>query len=257
MGADSTSQQRVVGNTEITQLADKRAWSPSDGVTTFRRFAGTADAIRAKFNEIAAATSPGIDELSEEIDGASGTLIGRIIEDSGSISGGNTEELNAVWELYASPIMKPIEAHTDFDGVTATRKRAIEKAARDGETIASTSTAAEKKLYAYYSDQVLEFMLTELELRKSIILSSRSAIVASYADMNRVVTLTSIAPPTTLIGVLTSLPKMAGTSGSWEWLKLCPQTRQIAKQKYQLTYAWRGAERWAEIYGGTWSPTYA
>jgi hypothetical protein len=257
MGVNNPTYSQIIGNADAIELSPKRKWNPVDGVQTFRRFSGTSDAIIAKFNELSATTGSGVDELDEDISGKSGTLLARIIEDSGGSIGGNTEELNAVWEVRASPLNKPIEAHSDFDSVTVLRKRAIEKAARDATALTDPAPSdAEKKLYAYYSNQVLDFVLTELEITKSTILSSRSAIVASYASMNRVVTLASIAPPTTLLGVLTSLPKMDGSSGAWEWLKLCPQLRQVARAKFQLSYSWRGAERWAEIYGGSWTPTY-
>jgi hypothetical protein len=236
----------------VTQLPDKRTWNATDGVVSLKRFAGTADAIRAKFAELASSAS--VDDVDETIDGEAGELLARVIEDSGSDSGGNTEALNAVWELYASPVYKPIEAHTAFDSITPERKRAIEKAAKDASTITLTGTA-EKYLYGCYGYQILDFLLTELELRKSIILSTRSEITASYTNMNRVVTLASIDPPSALLGTLTSLPKMGGTSGAWEWLKLCPQLRQVAKRKFQLSYSWRGAERWLTLYGGTWNPS--
>lgn len=248
----------VVGSTDAIELAPKRKWNLTDGVQTMKQFAGTSDAIAAKFNELSATVNSGVDDLDEEINGKSGRLFARVIEDSGSSSGGNTEALNAVWEVYGMPLLKPIESHTDFDAVTAKRKRYVEKSARDAEALDAGATDAEKLLYAYYSEQILDFRMFNLELRKTTTLSSRSAITASYANINEVVTLASIAPPTALIGVLTSLPKMDGTSGAWQWLKDCPQTRQVAKRKFQLSYSWTGAERWANIYpGGTYAPTYA
>ncbi len=256
MGAENPKYSVVVGSPKIIQLPDKRTWNLTDGVQTLKRFVGTSDAIAAKFNELSATADSGVDDLDEDISGKSGRLMARVIEDSGGEDGGNTEELNAVWELYSHELLKPIESHTDFDTVTVLRKRAIEKATRDGNPISEASTDAEKQLYAYYSVQVLDFLMTELELRKSIIVSNRTTITASYANINEVVTLPSV--PLALIGVLTSLPKMDGTTGAWQWLKLCPQIRQVSRIKYQLSYSWRGAERWAGIYpNGTWDPEYA
>ena len=258
MGVANPTYHTIKGSSDIIRLTNKRSWNPTDGIQTFKRWQGTADVITAKFNELSAADAPGVDNLEEDIDGKGGRLVGRVIEDSGGSAGGNTEALNAVWEVYASPLYKPIESHTDFDAVTTKRKRYVEKAARDAEALDAAGTDAEKKLYAYYSDQILDFRMTQLELRKSTILSSRSAITASYANLNEVVTLASIAPPSTLIGALTSLPLMSGALGEWQWLKIEPQTRQVAKRKFQLSYAWLGAERWADIYpNGTYVPTYA
>lgn len=256
MGVNNPTHYTIVGNTEIVQLPDKRTWNATDGVQTFKRFFGTADAITAKFNELSATANSGVDDLDEDINGKAGRLLARVLEDSGGADGGNTEELNAVWEVYAQPLLKPIEAHTDFDAVTAKRKRYVEKAARDAEALDAAATDAEKTLYAYYSNQILEFKMFNLELRKTTTLSSRTAITASYANINEVVALPSV--PFALIGVLTSLPKMDGTTGAWQWLKEAPQIRQVAKRKFQLSYFWSGAERWASIYpGGSWTPTYS
>ena len=262
MGADNPTYHRIVGNTDIAEIS-RRSWNQTDGVSSQRRYRGTADKIQEKFNELST-SGTGVDELDEDIEGKAGHLVARILEDSGSSGGGNTEELNAVWELYASELNKPVEAHTDFDSVTTIHKRAIEKAAREGEGIpaidpsgaAWTPSTAEKQLYAWYAVQVLDFVLTELELHKTTILTTKSAIVASYTGMNTVTGLPSDVPGA-LLGVLTSLPKMDGSSGAWQWLKLCPQLRQVSKRKFQLSYRWRGAERWASLYdNGSWTPTY-
>lgn len=264
MGVNNPTHFSIVGSQEIVQLPDKRIWNATDGVQTLKRFAGTADAIIAKFNELSATADSGVDNLDEDISGKSGYLLARVLDDSGGAAGGNTEELNAVWEVYAQPLLKPIESHTDFDAVTAKHKRAIEKAARDADPIPATDpdgaawspSDAEQKLYAYYANQVLDFKMFNLELRKSTILSSRTTITASYANVNEVVSLPSV--PLALIGALTSLPKMDGTTGAWQWLKEAPQIRQVEKRKFQLSYSWTGAERWAEIYpGGSWTPTYS
>lgn len=263
MGISNPEYSKIIGNADIVELSPKRTWNATDGVQTYRRFAGTANAVIAKFNELSAAVNSGVDDLDEDINGKAGMLLARVLEDSGGASGGNTEELNAVWEVYAQPLLKPIESHTDFDSIKAKHKRAIEKAARDAEPIPATDpdgeawtpTDAEKMLYAYYANQVLDFKMFNLELRKSTILSSRTEITASYAHINEVVDLPSI--PFALIGVLTNLPKMDGSTGAWQWLKEAPQIRQVAKRKFQLSYSWTGAERWAEIYpGGSWTPTY-
>lgn len=263
MGADNPTYFKIVGGAEIIQLPDKRTWNATDGVQTYKRFSGTADAVIAKFNELSSNINSGVDDLEEDINGKAGMLLARVIEDSGGASGGNTEELNSVWEVFAQPLLKPIESHTDFDAITAKHKRAIEKAARDAEPIPATDpdggawtpTDAEKKLYAYYANQVLDFKMFNLELHKSTILSSRTKITASYANINEVVALPEI--PFDLIGVLTNLPKMDGSTGAWQWLKEAPQIRQVGKRKFQLSYSWTGAERWADVYpGGSWTPTY-
>lgn len=257
MGANNPTNFSVVGSEEIVQLPDKRTWNPVDGVQTLKRFAGTSEAIAAKFNELSADANSGVDDMDESINGKAGQLIARVMDDSGGSGGGNTEELNAVWEVIAHDILKPIEAHSYFAGITAARKRYVEKCARDAESLDAAATDAEKILYAYYSAQMLDYFLSEFIIRKTTTVSARSTITASYVNTNRVVTLASIGVPSALIGSLSSLPKGDGTSGAWEWLKKAPQVRQISKRKFQISYEWHGAEKWSlRFYGGTWVPLY-
>ncbi|MDD4860787.1 MAG: hypothetical protein PHI33_01630 [Smithellaceae bacterium] len=255
MAITDTSIYRIVGNTEIHQLRDERTWNPAEGVQTWRRFVGPAEKIKEYFNELTAAgADSGGDEIRESYNGQAGQVHIRVIDDSGGEDGGNTEELNAVWELMSQDIQKPIESHPDFDSVIAAKKREIEKKARDAESFIG-GTDAETNLYAYYSNQVLDYIATQLILRKSITVSTKSAITLSYANLNTVVAIGAINPPSKLLGALTSLPKMDGTTGAWEWLKKGPQCRQLGRSKFALSYEWWGADRWAKIpYGGTWEP---
>jgi len=257
MGVANPTYHTIKGSSDIIRLTNKRSWNPTDGIQTFKRWQGTADVITAKFNELSAADAPGVDNLEEDIDGKGGRLVGRVIEDSGGSAGGNTEALNAVWEVIAQDVYKPIETHSYFDGITAERKRYVEKAARNADALDAAASDAEKILYTYYSAQMLDYILTQFIIRKSTVVSTRSAITASYTSTNRVVTLESIGVPSALLGSLTSLPKGDGTSGAWEWLKKAPQVLQISKRAFQIRYEWHGAERWSlRFYGGTWVPLY-
>lgn len=255
----------VKGSSEIIPLPETHTWDLADGTQTFKEFAGTKAAILQKFRELAAAgADSGVDALRDTYNGQSGRLSCRVIDDSGGADGGNTEAVNAIWELIANDILKPIETHSDFDSIAADRKREIENYVRSATDYPATlSGAAELSLAGYYAYQVLDFPLTELLLRKSIVVSSRSTITAAYAYMNRCVAINAdqlianIGPPSALLGVLTSLPLMSGADGAWQWLKKAPQVRQVGKRKFQIMYEWWGTERWAGIYGGSWFPTYA
>jgi len=258
MGANNPVYSVVKGSTDIIELTPKRTWNLTDGVQTVKRFVGTSEAVVAKFNELSAATGSGVDELEEDINGKSGKLLARVLEDSGGADGGNTEATNAIWEVISNDVLKPIETHSYFNAVTAARKRYVEKCARDATALDAAATDAEKILYTYYSVQMLDYMVSQFVIRKSIVVSSKSTITASYANTNRVVSLASIGVPSALIGSLSSLPKGDGSSGAWEWLKKAPQVRQISKRKFQISYEWHGAESWSlRFYGGTWVPLYA
>ena len=256
MTANNPTYYSVKGKDELIELPKKRRWDLQNGVQSFRRFTGTKTKIEAKFNELSSAgANAGVDNLDEDIEGQTGRLIARIFDDSGGAESANTEETNAIWELYGNEILKPIESHTDFDGINGDRKREIERAIREAEAITLVG-AAEAALAGYLSHQVLDYMIGQYVLRKTTTVSSRSTITLSHTYNYRVITLDSINPPTALLGALSSLQKEDGSMGAWQWLKKPPQIIQIAKTLFKLQYEFWGAERWAEIYGGTWAPVY-
>lgn len=264
MGANNPTYYQVLGESELIQLPDERAWDEQNGVQTRRRFVGTAEKVRAKFNELSAlGYSSGADGIDESFNGKKGELIIRVNDDSGGDSGGNTEELNAVWELFASDTPEPIQNHRDFDAITSARKSEIMKLIRKGDPLGTGATVAEKKLYAYLASGVKDFLHFTLTLRKTTTVSRRTTITASYAGINTIVAQTAeelnsvINPPTMIIGALTSLPKIGGDAGAWEWLKKGTQTRQIGRGKFQIVYEWQGYTRAADIYGGSWVPSAA
>lgn len=254
---------RIRGNGSLQEMRPEREWTLSDGLSTTRKLVGPAERVSEAFSGLVGAGSgSGADRLAETYQGQKGELIVRVAEEAVIYeeaeeggAGGNVESVNAVWELVAREIFLPIESHPDFDAIVAERKRVIEKAARDA-TAPETPTAAEKKLYAYYSHNVLDYVATDLMLMKTTTLSNRSEIVASYDNLNTVVGIGTINPPSTILGALGSLPKPGGEAGAWEWLMLGPQIRQVTGWKFTLSYRWHGAARWAEIYGGTWTPLY-
>jgi len=256
MAANIPVYYEILGTDEAKELKSRRVWSRVDGVSTERRFVGPSQRIQDLFNQLSNdPDNNGADEIGESYNGQSGELVIRIADDSGAATGGGvTTALNTVWELRTNMITKPIESRREFDTLTAKEKRTIEKEARDAETLSVSGTPA-TTLYAYYANQVLDYVASDLMLTKSVVVSKRSTITGVYTGLNRKTTITAINPPSVLLGTLTTLPKGDGTgSAAWEWLYLGPQVRQVTKTKYQISYTWHGAERWAAIYGGTWNP---
>ena len=234
----------IIGASDIVELSPRRVWTRADGVVSVRRFVGPKLPITERFNTLVAASDNGADELEETIEGSKGELLIRVNEDSGSTEGGNTEALNAVWELQNIEVLKPIETAAYFNSLSATQKNAIQKNVRDG-VACSVSGAAAAKLYAYLSNQFLDYYAYALSLRKSFTVSTRNAVQLSYTGINTVVTLPTV--PTALLGALPA---------GWEWLYKGPQCRQVTKTKFQLVSEWIGLTQWAKYpYGGTWDPT--
>ena len=108
------------------------------------------------------------------------------------------------------------------------------------------------------------YLFSAINLRKTVKVNTRSTIVASWEDVNFVVTLESINPPDAVIGSLNELERLAsGEMGdgerevaSWEWLKKAPTVRTAGKPKlFEVSYEWWGTDRWSRVlYGGSWDP---
>jgi len=261
---------KILGDATLRELPTTRLWSPDDGISSDHHFVGPADKVQEYFNEISVAGwAGGIDEMSEDFNGKSGKLLCRVFDDSGGTDGGNTEALNSVWELIAQQLLKPIESHPWFDAISAKDKRDILERARNSKprnlniaekVVAPPGGTDVVILYIHYAHSVMDYLSTDLILRKTTRLSGRSEVKASYTGINTVVAKTlpelesNIGPPAAIIDIAKNLPKLGTTDGSWEWLKLGPQVRQITKRKFQLVYTWHGASRWSILYGGSWVP---
>lgn len=234
----------IIGASDIVELAPRRFWTRADGVVSVRRFAGPKLPITERFNSLVATADNGADELEETIEGGKGELLIRVNDDSGGVEGGNTEALNAIWELQNIEVMKPIETATYFSSLTGTQKNTIQKNVREGAACSVIGSVA-AKLYAYLSHQYLDYAAYALSLRKTFIVSNRNAVTLNYAGINTVVTLPTV--PTALLGALPT---------GWEWLYKGPQCRQVTKTKFQLVSEWLGLDKWAKYpYGGTWDPS--
>ncbi len=244
MPVNVTDKSVVIGSSNIVELAPRRVWTRADGVVRTRRFVGPKWRITERFNELAATKKNGADEMEETIDGGKGELLVRVNEDSGGPDGGNTEALNAIWELQNIEVMKPIETATYFDALSSTQKNTIQKNVRDGLACSVEGDVA-AKLYAYLSNQYLDYAAYALSLRKTFIVSNRNEVTLNYTGINTVVRLPAV--PTALLGALPT---------GWEWLYKGPQCRQVTKTKFQLVSEWLGLDKWAKYpYGGTWDPS--
>lgn len=239
----STPVYTIKGATGLTQRPDERGWDVMRGVYTQRAYEGPAAVVRARFTELVAqGVESGADEIRESYDGQHGTLLLRLYDDASGTSEQNAAAITTTWEARTAPVLKPIETHSAFVDVTAARKATILKAAR--EALGFSGTTAENLLYRYLSSQVTEYYEYAISLRKTVAATRRTLLRAVFTNINTVVTLASIGVPS---GVLSELPT------GWEWLYQGASVTAAGRQ-YQIVSEWMGAEKWAAIYGGTWTP---
>ncbi len=257
----------VKGYEGITRLKDTREWSPSTGTMRVIKYVGDAESIKDYFDEIKEEGE--IDGLSiasvqENYNGGYGELIIRCAYNSSDDTNGYSEDIEIVWELTSEVLNKPIETHRIFDALSGKDKSDIYNAVRKNEPNPVGSDIA-KTLYAYYAHQINDYVAVMFRLTKNIIISSKSVAKCVYNRVGQVWKTDEVLGNTQnvkytnepLLGVLRLLPRWGTSNGEWEWLYLGPQLKQVAKNRYQLTQTWVGAERWADIYvGGTFSPKY-
>ena len=247
MGITSTDVSRVVGTDEVVELEPLLRFSKQTGMTTVRRFVGPRAKVRDKFNALTGADTIIGDNFSFQADGKAARLEIEIYDDAGGGGGGyvNLDD-NAVWELEAEEVLKPIEQHEDFNQLSGDDKRKIYKAVRANDPLpAGTGSDAQRdKLAAYYSHQINDYLEYALVLRRTLVCTTQNTVTQSYTGINTVVSLPANAP-TELLG---SLP------ATWEWLYRRPRVADVGRGRFRLTVEWMGVDKWAKIYGGTFDP---
>ena len=235
-----------VHGTPIEEQEAGRTWSRSGGLSSVRKIVGEKRLLVARFNELVALDDDkkDFDRITENYSGASGYLELTTEDFSGEADSGEASWSDAFWELQSVEILKPIETHKSFDELSAFEKTKILQAVRDAKENPFENKSTAVKLYAYLSNQVLDYAEHYLQLRQSIVVSSRTQVTGSYANINKVVPLPSGIPSY----LSSSVPS------GWEWMFKGTTCRTVGN-KFQLSKEWIGADKFADIYGGSWSPT--
>lgn len=243
----------VVGVDDMTEQPRQLRWNNEDGFRTERIFHGPADVIEAQFNDLVNNTTGSDEVVATLSNSGKSELRVVIVDDSGSTTGGNTEENNSIWEVLGNDVYKDLRQHPKYSTISTADLLEIENALADGVEYSGSGNADE-----YYKLRLRgteQYIVSEVAIRKTVRVGTRSGVKAAYSNMNRVIALGSINPPSILLGALNSLPLAGGGSGSWEWLKKVPQVRHISRRQFEISYDYWGAEKWSKVlYGGTLEP---
>ena len=284
------------GDPGYTELTPEPGWSRSSGFFTSRHFVGTRDAIQTLANTFASANS-GVDAITPSYDGLKGDLVVKIVDstDFQGLPGKEMPIWECTENALVKPIEAHMAFSTCDPGEMQFARECYEKALsinRLANMNAADIAALPKQFQSAYSTTSMtvvvgppfvisflnvsgsktcnlldyfkllwkgttDYFESGFNLKKTTTVSLRSALVALYVGVNRVVAggITTIAPPTALLGDLKRLPLISGSTGEWEVLKRCPQVRSQAKGRYEVVYEYWLAEKWSKIlYGGTAIP---
>lgn len=230
----------ILGTTAATEQGRRKVYTFFDGEREERVFMGPTDAVETLYNlyKTVAGYNPDYDVVEFDPGRGKGTLRISKVEDG-----------EAVYELYPNEILKPIALHKYF-AITATAVTADEMATINQNIPLATPAASTGltgkalTLYKYMLWGMEEYLETGYVLRETKNVSKRSTVAASYTGVNTVVT-----PPST-----SAVNSLIGTLPSGEWLKKAPVVRMIGKRRWQIVTEWWWAEKWAAIYGGSWTP---
>ncbi len=255
----------VRGLDQMTLVSTRKGWSKSGGETIIERWEGPLAKANVLYASLKLDTS--VTDLSLDPDKPKAVLeVTKPDPDQQT-----TEADNAKWQLRKIRIVKDLRTHPYFTQsmVLATDIARCDKCIENGTSYNFAGAGIENVMRRYYAMRqagVDSYTMWGRSLSKTVLVSSESAIVLSYATDNQVVTLASINPPSKLLGSLSKLPIVSYngadpvanrtlTLGGWEWL--CEGSECIGSgSKFELTTSWLGADKWSKVlYLGSWDPT--
>jgi hypothetical protein len=241
----------VLGTKEFTAQPLKRSYVRGEGWTETQEWKGPPDKAEAKESELVALDP-------SEIDSVRGTPIATITVTNKPDD--QDPETTAVWELIPSHLDKPLATHPAFaqSGVSAETIEEIEHAIMKG-TAKKTNWNTESGLPFANDYRDLRLMGVEsyrifaYTIRKSFVISDKSAYQVKFTDVGKVIPYTAIGLPT----VNWDQPGYVKWDGSTasivtidQWLVYAPRVR-YEKRKYSVEYEWLGAEKWySALYQG-------
>lgn len=255
----------VKGLNEMTLVRRGKRWSADNGEQYVEEWAGPSAQAETFYTNYV--NDPDLDDVDfPGPDRGRGVvrLVYKAIETGAA--GPQDEDNNAVWEVYGNTFVKDLRTAPYFNPSGSIYQYIIEAdaALERGEKYeyadVPTWSANIQRYLGLKLAGVEGYNFSGAVIRKSIKVSTRGTIVASWKDVNFVVDLaTDINPPAAVIGVLSELERpVAGQMGdgtresaSWEWLKQCPVIRTAGSPRlFEIQYEWWGADQWSKVLYG-------
>lgn len=237
----------IIGSQAAIQQGSRKTWDFNTGEREIRSWKGVNTAIANLYAlyKAVAGNMPELDSLDLDMGRGIGTLVASLTEDASQ----------AVYELFANDIYKPIEQHKYFaisgTPLTATQIVNVRRAISLGKTEAEVSAAPwsfatkQLELWQLYAKGTVECVVRQYVLRETYIVSKRSQLTASYTGVETVQD-----PPNAK-----AVNQILGNIPTQEWLKRTPVVRTLGKIRWSIMQEWWGADAWSAVmYGGTATP---
>lgn len=254
---------KLQGSTTLQLQTSVLSWTPDGGWVRTKTWHGQKADVenRAIVEALWSATATSVN--SSPISNNTHQLV--ITYADTDVPAENTPDDSSVWELASNEIQEELIAHPVFANtakVTLADHLAIQDALDANTEYTNAVRPKALELWNYLRQGVETYQSSQPVIKQTVSRHrSNGNFNVDYTNTNRVVTLSSIDPPATILGALGQLPfpNDAGgvNTGQFEWLKKMPRTT-ISQKGYLVTvhYEWWGAEKWPlTMYGGSYTPT--
>ena len=224
----------IIGSNGAIQQTVTTSWNYLNGEVNATVYKGVYDAVNQLYQNYKgfAGFAPQIDNLQLVYQRGTGTLTVTMLNDGAP-----------QYELIGNEISNPIWTNSYFASLTGQQVSDVRKDFEQG--LGGTFTGLQLDLWNLLALGTEDYLVSSYVLRETKQCSKKSALTASYDNVNKVDTPPSTASVNSLIG---GLP-------SGEWLKKTPQVRLIGAKRWSISTEWWWAEKWsAALYGGTGTP---
>lgn len=246
---------RVIGTDDAVRVSINRTYSRGSGETCVITYKGTKTPVEDVYNQYIADidndTNP-ICNATYHYEGGEATVV--VTYPSNETSKWVTDLVDGAlavsWEVTPRDITTDIRAHSDFNA--AALQTLLDEIKNQFETGQDTSAVAGQPQEDYLTllrYGVTEYIRSAPIIRKTTTATAKSKVKAVWTGVDTAVTITTIDPPTALLGSFTGLPDYNSTKK--QWLVKAPTVRQVDRDHYDITQDWQFAKCWSvRLYGG-------
>lgn len=242
-------------------------WTREGGVVREMEWSGTKDDINAKLAALLAEAEAGANYQTIRGENRNGRArcilrIGRTNGSGGSLgTGGGTNEVQTVEELYAVDVMDDIKTAAYFDAIDTDYMNWVARAVEEqwsqteiDEQAASIGLGSNFEfanwsakmlvLYQHLTRGVGTYLRHHLVYRKTRYGLRTSGMQATFTGINTVVDAPEFSTP---------MSALVDTFPDGEWLKRTPSVEHLGKGRWRVSEEYQWALSWSVVYGGTWT----
>lgn len=242
--------------TEAIKQGSVRVWSLEEGealVTTYKGPYSVLETLYNTYVDAALAGNPSISSVELPVTNGRATLTIRTVDQAyGGSSGGETERIDGVEELYPVDITKDVAAAPKYESLSsgdiAKVKRAISDL-MDGSD-AYTYLGGDGlmwDLWKRYQHGENNYLALSYVFRRSYVTNSRLRAISLLGTVNTVITQAAL-----VAAINSKIASVVAAVPDGEWLVRTPKVSFQGRGKYHIEEEYQWALKWSDLYtGGT------